>query len=153
MTTAIREQLLAAIYARLKTVAGVSAANVYRNHAKAVPGGQSSNYPLILMFDGGHKPPLEESGVQFYNMAFVVHGHVYASTNDGLGPALSELYASILEAFYTDPSFGGLAVDLQEGIFERIENDRTEGGNTVSAFSLEMTINYQTRVYQPRVQY
>jgi len=141
MSTSIREQVLAALESRLGTVAGVT---VERNRVESV-----TEFPALVMIDGGHTVTDENTGLKLYRLRIDVEGYVEATTAAELGPALSDLYAKAVAALMADRTLGGIAIDVHEGELRDPEIDRTQGHGPHAAFSLAFEVDYATNPTDP----
>ncbi len=87
-----------------------------------------------------------------YLLAARIDGLVARASAEQLGPALNALYAQTLAAVLADPTLGGLAMDVREGVSEDTED--TEGASLeievsrepftapTAAFGLHLSIPY-----------
>lgn len=141
MSTSIREQVLAAVEARLSNIIGVT---VERNRVEPV-----TVFPSLVLVDGGHTVSDENTGLKLYALRLDVEGYVQAETADELGPALSDLYAKAITALMADRTLGGVAIDVREGELRDPEIDRTQGHGPHSAFSLAFEVDYATDPADP----
>ena len=141
MPTSIREQVLAAVAARLGTIGGVT---VERNRVEPV-----TAFPALVMIDGGHTVTEENAGLKLYASRFDVEGYVQTTTAAELGPSLSDLYAKTVAALMADRTLGGVAIDVREGELRDPEIDRTPGHAPHAAFSLAFEVDYTTRPADP----
>jgi len=132
----IREQCLAAFVTALGTMTGVA---VERNRTPLV-----TRFPSAIVLDGGQSPNTASTQVTFYTLRASVEGWVAASTDGGLGPAISELYGKIVAAALADPTLGGVAIDVREGAMSDPEIDREEGIGPTAAFALDFEIDFLT---------
>lgn len=129
----VREQVLAAFLARLQTLPGVT---VERNRNREVT---PDMMPAIVLLDGGQRRQ-DETGLARYVAEPEVEGYVVAATDAALGPALNELYARTVVAALSDPTLGGLAVDVREGALEVMIVRET--GKPAAGFSLAFEIEF-----------
>ncbi len=111
MTTAIREQVLAAFETLLGTVTAENVAGtitVYRGRRAAVP---EEMLPALVM----RAAPVsadQASAAVVRNLERITVTAVATETTDGdLDKALTDLWAALLRAVEADPTLGGLAVD------------------------------------------
>lgn len=139
---AYRETVLAAFRARLASIDGVT---VFRNRSKAV-----KDWPALVQFDGGHAEPVETTGETLYRLEVEVEGHVKADSDDGLGPAASELYAQLLDALNADRTLGGAVQDITEGDMDALDLPTAEGAAGVASFTIAFTIIFATAAGNPR---
>lgn len=148
MTLPVRERVLRALFERLGTLPGVT---VYRNREQPV---DEVSRPALVMFDGGHEPPAEETGAARYDMPVTIVGYVKAVDQDGIGLAISTLYADTIVTVMTDPRLGELADDIREGALD-LDTDVAEGVGFLAGFDLGLTVIYWTvasNPYQPAPQ-
>lgn len=139
---AYRETVLAAFRARLASIAGVA---VFRNRSKPV-----KDWPALVMFDGGHAEPVETTGETTYRLEIDVEGHVKAASDEGLGPAASELYAQLLDAITADRTLGGAVQDITEGDMDALDLPTAEGSAGLASFTIAFTVIYATAAGNPR---
>ena len=129
----VREQVLAAFFARLQALAGVT---VERNRNREVT---PEMMPALVLLDGGQRRQ-DESGLARYVAEAEVEGYVLAATDAALGPALNDLYARTVVAALVDPTLGGVAVDVREGALEVLIV--RESGKPAAGFSLTFEIEF-----------
>ena len=141
MPTSIREQILAAFFVRLQTIANVT---VERNRVEPV-----ETFPVLLMIDGGQTVTEENAGIKLHALRVEVEGYVGAATAADLGPPLSDLHGQTVLALMADRTLGDLAIDLREGELRDPEIDRTQGHRPFAAFSLAFEIDYFTDPSDP----
>lgn len=136
MPTPIREQVIAAIAARLALLTGV---RVERNRDREI---EPSMMPMLVLVDGGQSVDEGNSGIRRYVLRLAIEGYVAAPTSAGLGPDLSGLYARTVEQLLADHTLGGLAVDLREGDLADPVIDREPGHRPIAAFELSVEVEH-----------
>ena len=129
----IREQVLAAFFARLQGLAGVT---VERNRNREVT---PEMMPALVLLEGGQRRQ-DETGLARYVAEADVEGYVLAATDAALGPTLNDLYARAVVAALADPTLGGLAVDVREGALDVMIV--RESGKPAAGFSLTFEIEF-----------
>ena len=129
----VREQVLAALLARLQTLPGVT---VERNRNREVT---PEMMPALVLLDGGQRRQ-EETGLARYVAEADVEGYVLAATDAALGSTLNDLYARAVAAALADPTLGGLAVDVREGALDVMIV--RENGKPAAGFSLTFEIEF-----------
>jgi hypothetical protein len=141
MAISIREQILTAFLAQLKTIANVT---VERNRAEPVEA-----VPSLLMIDGGQSVTEENAGIKLHALRVDVEGYVDATISAELGAVLSDLHGQTVLALMADRTLGDLAIDVREGELRDPEIDRTQGHRPFAAFSLAFEIDYFTDPNDP----
>lgn len=107
--TAIREQVLAALKARLETLLpAVSGLAVYRNRRSPMAA------PALDVRDGSQQTDSGNVQMKRNLMSVTVAGYVEANSDDEIGPALNDLYGRVIDVLEADTSLGGVAFDLRE---------------------------------------
>ena len=129
----VREQVLAAFFAKLQTLAGVA---VERNRNREVT---PEMMPALVLLEGGQRRQ-DETGLARYVAEADVEGYVLAATDAALGPTLNDLYARAVVAALADPTLGGLAVDVREGALDVMIV--RESGRPAAGFSLTFEIEF-----------
>lgn len=142
--TALREQIFAAIEARLAAIVGV--AEVMR-----MPSGDPSRFPALHLFDGGHTPSDsgEEAGTQRQALNVAIDGHVEGGDGATAHGALNALYAAVIEALFTEPVLDGLADEIEEAGFKPTVSERASKRRM--GFEMDLTVHYATRRGMPQI--
>lgn len=142
--TAIREQIFAAIDARLSAIAGVE-------QYERMPSGDPTRFNALFVFDDGDVPAEdgEEAGTTRKRLSVGVDGYVKGGTGAAAHAAAHALYAAVIEALFPEPVLDGLADEIEElglkfTVAERANERRI-------AFSLDLGIHYATRRGSPQV--
>ncbi len=141
MPTPVREQALAAIKSALTTqLTGVA---VYRNRSAKIV-----SIPAVNLIDGGMRPDDQTLGFTRYEMDFAIQGLVEASTDDELGPALSDLQARVVAVLLGNVTLNGTVIDIHEG-GSSVEIDRGEGRGPNGMIETEFVCEFFTREGDP----
>ena len=145
MTTTIRENCLIAFKTQLQTIAGVT---VYRFRDVDITKDQM---PCLVMIDGGEQTDESSFYKHISHMNVGVESYLRASTDDQLGPAISDLYGKIKAAIMSNRTLGGNAVDctvatdaMSDPIIERVE-----GKPPGAAFQANFIIEFHTKPNDP----
>lgn len=140
--TAIREQIFAAIEARLEAIASPVIGEVRR-----MPGGDPTRLPALFIFDQGDvaERDEEETDTMAFVMSVGIDGFV---SGDAPHSAANALYAAVVEALFPQPVLGGLATEirivrLDMAVAERAKDHRL-------GFGLELALHYHTRFGEPQ---
>jgi hypothetical protein len=140
--SAIREQIFAAIEARLAAITSPAVAEVRR-----MPGGDPTRLPALFIFDQGDRSAEdeEETDTMAFVMSVGIDGFV---AGDAPHSAANALYAAVIEALFPQPVLGGLATAirierLSMAVAERAKDHRL-------GFGLELNIHYHTRFGEPQ---
>jgi hypothetical protein len=144
MTISIREQCLAAFFATLSGIPGVTA---YRNRDKSVPADKT---PALVQVDGGLEPDDTTHGQMRYIQRITIECFVTSTLDSGLGPATSDLYSKIILAVLADPLLNGLADDVREKSMSDPDIDYGEGKSPTAKFTLSFEIEFSTAVGNPQ---
>ena len=129
----VREQVLAAFFARLQGLANVS---VERNRNREVA---PEMMPALVLLDGSQRRQ-DESGLARYVAEADVEGYVLAASDAALGPALNDLYARTVIAALADPTLGGVSIDVRGGALDVMIV--RESGKPAAGFSLTFEIEF-----------
>lgn len=140
--TAVREQIFAAIEARLSAIASPAIGEVRR-----MPGGDPTRLPALFIFDQGDTATRdeEETDTMAFIMSVGVDGFV---AGDAPHTVANALYAAVVEALFPQPVLGGLATEirierLNMAVAERAKDHRL-------GFGLDLAIHYHTRFGEPQ---
>lgn len=149
MTEAICEQILQAVHECLDGIE-LDGLLVERNRDTEV-----QEYPSLIMIDG-RQTPIESAlaGSILYDLEVEIEGHVALAEGEGdvnIGTKLNELYALVMQALREDHTFGDLATNLTEGEMLR-DIARSAGHSPTAAFSLMVTIQFETQDQDPTQQ-
>ena len=90
---ALREQILAAVFAKLQSIASPAGLKVYRNKTTDVDA-----YPSLVLLDGGHEVLSDQTQFPRYRMSVGVQGYVRSKSEDLIGGLINELYVAIVVA-------------------------------------------------------
>lgn len=139
MALTVRENILAAAYATLQAVSGVSA---FRNLTSLAP---ESEFPAVVLFDGGESPgDVSPGGTNFLTLQLELELWVTANDENALGPALNDLLAKVSAAMFADVTHGQNAFDTFYAGMATPRLDRTEGAAPMMGALVNFTIQYQT---------
>ena len=94
MPTSKREQCCTAVLTALQTIAGVTVA---RDRADDIT---VDECPALILISGGHGTTDRHTGETNYTLEIIVEAWAAASTDDGLGPALNDLYAQTAQVLF-----------------------------------------------------
>ena len=143
---ALREQVLAALKARLETlIPGMPGLVVYRNRRASVPAARA-----LIVKDGPHQTSNDVTGMKRHTMTALIEGRVQAASDDDVGAAANELYRLVIDAIDADVTLGvvpilGPATDCREvGLDFDIEDE----AGTLQAnawFYLSVEIDFSAR--------
>ncbi len=143
MPLTVREQVIAALLARLQTIPGVT---VERERDAEVT---ADLCPLLVALDAGQgEPERGTAGVTEYALAVEIEAHVTAASGAAAGAAINDLYGQVLAAIAADETLGGVAVDAAEGALGAWV-DHPSGADPVAGFKLEFTFRYWTKPRDP----
>ena len=139
MAVTVREQVLAAFFAKLEAITGVYGLSVERNRDTEVTG-----FPTVVQADGPVRADRLFSSTTTYTAQVDVEAYVQAdATGKTREEQLDELYGKVVQAVTADPTLGGLAVDVQE-IELATRPDRTPGHMTGGALLASFEIMFET---------
>jgi len=140
--TAVREQIFAAIEARLEAITTPAIGDVRR-----MPGGNPTQFPALFIFDQGEAAARdeEETDTMAFVMSVGIDGFV---AGDAPHSAANALYAAVIEALFPQPVLGGLATEIR---IERLNMAVAENAaDHRLGFGLELAILYHTRFGEPQ---
>lgn len=154
--TAVREQVLAALEKRLRTLqAGDPTLKVHRNRRAQLDEPNS-----LALEDGPQSTQADDStGFKIHLAQPTIEGYVTAPTDAEIGPAINELYGKIVAAIELDGTLADLAGGEQPGDGPAI--DCLEAGLKVQIvknadakqaeafFDLEYSVEYTTAQGDP----
>ncbi|MDX2221154.1 MAG: hypothetical protein SFV21_00305 [Rhodospirillaceae bacterium] len=136
MATAIRESILANVYAALK---GIGQVRAFRNLTS-----RPTEIPCLVLFDSPETaepaaPPLHQ-----VEMDLDIEAWTAARTEDELGPALNALLLKTSAALFADVTRGGLAIDTRYAGVAQPVLDKTAGGTPLIGAIFTFKITYWT---------
>lgn len=140
MPLAVREQILAAVFARLgdrlqPAGDGGGAVPLRRN-----PGESQTEQLAVDMYDGGHDTTYgSDTGHSLFALA--VEFELFADD----GPALNQLYARVRDAIDRDVTFGALADDARERGLSAPVPGTVQGHPDIIGAVLTIDIDFRTR--------
>jgi hypothetical protein len=140
--TAIREQIFAAIDARLEPL-------VTDGEYARMPSGDPSKFPALHLFDQDDAVDEGEAGTTHRVLSLGIDGYVQEPGGAAAHAAANALYAAAIEALFTEPVLGGLAHEITEQRVQFTVAERASKRRV--AFSLDLTIHYATRRGSPQV--
>ena len=141
--TAIREQILVAVKAKLVAIAVPANLKVFRNKTT-----DNDDYPSLVLMDGDHNVSSDQTQFPIYSMDFTVQGFVQSKSEDLIGGLVNELYGAVVTALTGDVSQGGLAIDTRETGMNVLFNAEDDDKVT-AAFDLGFTIEFATKYGNP----
>ena len=103
---------------------------------------------MLIPVDGDQEVIASTASLKEYRMSMSVDGMVKAGAEGAQGTLANALYVAVIKAVMADPSYGGLAVDTQEGAFV-VAIDRTRGAPFVASFQLQLLVDYWTQDNAP----
>jgi hypothetical protein len=104
--TAAREQIFAAIDARLTAVDGVE-------YYQREPTGDPDIFPALALYDGGQGPVDGEVGNDQIALTVTVQGYAEGGAGAAAHAALNELHADVVSALMTLPAIDGLVETVE----------------------------------------
>lgn len=140
--TAVRAQIFGVVDARLSSLA---------QEYERMPSGAPSKFPCLYVFDNGDRSAEdgEESGTTRKVLQIGIDGYVSGSGGAAAHDEANALYASVIEALFPEPVFGGLASEIEE---VKLDMDVAMRASTRRiAFSLDIEVHYATRRGSPQV--
>lgn len=136
MPTAIREQIMTALAAKLGEIAAVT---VRRN-----PDTPAEALPTIDLFDtGGQEPGQQGGGIEEYFLEVPID--LFAAD----GPALNEIEAKAWAKLAANTGLGGLSIDIARLKQEDGAIDTQQGHPTAIGRPMPVRIHYWTREGDP----
>ncbi len=141
MPVSVREQVLAAVHARLTAIPGVAA---WRNRRAPV-----ESFPALLMAEEGHEPAEALTGATVYRQHIRIDCVVSATDDAAAGPVLSDLVAKVQSVILGDLSLGGLAFDIEEEATAEPDLDREPGHGPHMTLGLRFAVTFLTRPGDP----
>lgn len=137
----VREQALKAFEAALRTISDVP---MERNRDIEV-----TEYPFIVMIDGGQEPDVMETGIKRVALTVDVEIYVVADKFQELGYEFDYVYGRVIKAALEDNTLGGLVVDVREGPMTDPEDDRSSGRGPTRAAAIAFEIDYWVQPDDP----
>lgn len=145
MALSCREQIVAAVLARLKTI---TAANVERNRRTPIAEDDLKQKSSIVLFEGDN----ESVGAMYtnedgYELPLNVQGAVQGS-GDAAASAANALRAAVIKAIRADVTLGRIARNLvivDTGNWEGVAVTAPQ----YEGFSLEARVTYATKEFDP----
>jgi hypothetical protein len=147
--TAIREQILAGIFARLQALAAErDAVDVYRDRGFAM---SMPNQRAISLEDGGDISADDTRclGCTFKTMDVVVQLRAVADDPDDIGTAINDLYSRVSAIVLGDYSQGGLAIDTHDGGQSVLDKPVDENLPNLGAAEARFSVDYQHATGRP----
>ena len=139
-----REQCILAVMAALATIS--PAVPVERNRRAPV---DIAEAPRLVVHEGGQTGQSVDFGLMQYVMQIDVEGTVTAASDALIGPAVNTLYASILVALGTDPSLGGVCIDVRETALDVRVAPADESTTPLAEFALGLEVEFHTPLGDP----
>lgn len=140
MTDTVRERVLAAVYARLGTIAGVE--TLARNPDDLF---SREQMPAVAQFDGGHDRADAFSGEEGFVMSVDIEVSVSERTRDLTTAAVDAWYGKIAAAMAAgNRTLGGLVSDVVEVAFVGPEFLREKAEHPYAAFVVTFHIRFAT---------
>lgn len=143
--SAVREQILEAIKARLQTIVGFTGLEVHRNISYPE---DDEKLPVLIVVDGDQEPISDSPSFLIQRMSMSIDGMVKADVDGQQGTLANALYLAVVKVLMADPSYGQLAIDTREGTLT-VSIDRTRGAPFVAAFQLQLLVDFATRDNAP----
>ena len=140
-----REQCILALMAALATIS--PAVPVERNRRS--PLDDVAEAPRLVVHEGSQTGQSVDFGLMQYVMQIDVEGTVTAASDALIGPALNSLYASVLVALGTDPSLGGVCIDVRETALDVRVAPAVESTTPLAEFALGLEIEFHTPLGDP----
>lgn len=141
--SAVREQILVTVLAKLQSIASPAGVKIYRNKTTEVDA-----YPSLVLLDGGHEVLSDQTQFPRYRMSVGVQGYVRSKSEDLIGGLINELYVAVAVALTSDVTQGNLAIDTrEEGMAVEINQDPDD--QVTAAFDLGFSIEFATRYGNP----
>jgi hypothetical protein len=144
--TAVREQIMLQLDARLQAIADANSGEYERE-----PSGDPTAWPAFSLIDDGHPAPVDgEQDTTRYAMTAIVEVFAEGSSGAAVSAQLNELHAAVVAAVMADPLYDGLVETIEEGALKRTTAmlaDRPRKG-----FRQEFTLTFPTRRGNPASQ-
>lgn len=138
-----REQIMAAVYALLQTLTGVS---VYRNLSDPIlPVG----YPAIILMDGDHEHEQGSVNDSVYTMTFGFFILLQSTGGVAPGAQLNSMWARLVQLMHSDGSLGGRVANLQEVGLLDTDIEESEGRATLQSTEHRWQCQFYTPVGDP----
>ncbi len=143
MPTAVRETVLAAFFARLQTMTGVTVKRTPDFDFKA------DELPAVAQFTGGHVIPSQASGIALRTVRVRVGCGVVAASPADLEGAINDLHAKVIVALMADPTLGGSIVGMIREVEMTDPDFDDQAGKPNSQFTLAFELDVSTDELSP----
>ncbi|HJQ60818.1 MAG TPA: hypothetical protein VJ890_28195 [Vineibacter sp.] len=147
MPLAVREQILAALFARLGDRLGLRGDGQDDVPLRRNPSAAQEQLTAVDLYDGGHDI---EVGSTTRDSAYILGAELELFAPDG--PAFNELYARVRAAIDLDRTFGGLANNAKERSLTQPSPGTTAGHPDVLGAVLTLDVEFWTRDDDVRAQ-
>ncbi len=133
-----REAIARAVLGKLR--AALAPIPVERNKRETV---HADEAPLVNFWDAGHTADLPDVGDTSYDMELPIEATVTAESEPALGAEMNALYGRVLDALMSDPTLGGLCIQLTERALDPRVAPIEESTTPLGTFSLSVMAEFR----------